>query len=193
MLGASRLTCQSSAQTDLPWPCAAATLRFPFRGSRTSANWQRADATLPTQILSPDSPLRQAAMPLPPFSPCPARRPSAPALRFPVRASSAETKARPGQATLHPTTPDPVARGEAPLVPLRPNLPRRCDTWPPALSATRISGASSRAERSDLPPDPMVHWRYLHSVSEANHQRSTSPSTMSIEPRMAIRSAMSTP
>src|SRR5207237_7239378 len=76
---------------------------------------------------------------LPPFSSGPAPRPSAPALRFPVRASSAETKARPGQVTLHPTTPDPVARGKAPLVPLRRNLPRRCDTWPPALSAARIS------------------------------------------------------
>src|SRR2546430_16176010 len=45
---------------------------------------------------------------------------------------------RPGPATLHPTTPGPVARGPVLLAPLRPNPPPRSGTWPPALSAARI-------------------------------------------------------
>src|SRR6202030_4044977 len=90
---------------------AAAASHFLFQVSLASAGSPPAGAALPTRTPSPSSPQRQAAALRRPSLPCPAPKPLAPALRFPVRASSAETKARPVRATLHLTTPGPVARG----------------------------------------------------------------------------------
>src|SRR6266851_3709916 len=86
-----------------------------------------------------DNPPRRLAAPRPPFSPCPALRLSAPALRFPARASSAKTRVHPAPAARRPAAPGPAVREKALLAPLPPSPPPRSGISPPALFAARIS------------------------------------------------------
>src|SRR5260370_14443079 len=137
--GASPPRVQSSGQIVLRSSNAAAAHHFPFQEWPASADSPRAAATLPVRILSPSSPPRQAATLRPRSSPCPAPKPSAPALRFPARASTSRMTNRPGPAAPRPAAPDPVAREEAPLAPPRPIPLPQSGTWPPALFAARIS------------------------------------------------------
>src|SRR4029077_1362006 len=130
---------QSSVQTVLRWSSVAAAHHFLFRVSPASADWQRAAATLPIRIPLPDSPPRQAVAPQPQFSPCPARKPSAPALRSPAHASTSRRKVHLAPAAPRPTKPGQVAREEVPPAPLPPNLPPRSDTWLPELAAIHIA------------------------------------------------------
>src|ERR1700687_5143173 len=136
--GASPRNGRSSGRIALPSSNAAAGRHSLFQVWPASAKLPRAGAALPARNLSPSSPQRQAAAPRLPFSPCPVPKPSALALRFPVRASSAETIGRPVPEARRPAALGPVARGEALLAPLRPNPPPRSGIWLPAPSAARI-------------------------------------------------------
>src|SRR6202171_203634 len=129
---------RSSGRIALRSSNAASGRHFLFQVWPATSELPRAGAALPVRNLSPSSRRRQAAGLRLPFSPCPAPRPSAPALRFPDRASSAETIARPVPAARRPAAPSPVACWQALLAPLRPNPPPRSDIWLPAPSAARI-------------------------------------------------------
>src|ERR1700686_2117271 len=137
-LAASPPSVRSFGRIALRSSNAASGRHFLFQVWRASAELPRAGAALPVRNLSPSSRRRQAAAPRLPFSPCPAPKPSALALRFPVRASSAETIGRPVPEARRPAALGPVARGEALLAPLRPNPPPRSGIWLPAPSAARI-------------------------------------------------------
>src|SRR5713226_4596621 len=136
---ASPPSARSSGQTVLRSSNVAAGRHFLFQAWPASAELPRAAAVPPTRTPSPDNPLRQAAALQLPSSPCPAPRPLAPALRFPVRASSAETIVHPVPAARRPAAPGRAARGQAPLAPPRPNPPPQSDTWPPAPASARTS------------------------------------------------------
>src|SRR2546421_5394072 len=118
---------------------AAAAHHFLFPGSPVSENSLPAGAAPPTQTLSPNNPPPQPAGLRPPFSQCPAPKPSAPAPRFPARASTAKMRAHPAPATRRPAAPGPAVREATPLAPLPPTPPPQFDTSPPAPFAGRIS------------------------------------------------------
>src|SRR6266567_8708720 len=137
--GAFPPSARSSGQIVLRSSSAAAARHSLFQAWPPSIKSRRAGVILPARILSPGNPPRQAAALRPPFSPCPAPKPSAPALRFPGRASSAKTIGRPAPAAPRRVAPGRAVREAALPVPLPPNPPPRSGTLPPVLFVARIS------------------------------------------------------
>ena len=115
---------QSSRQTGLRLPVAAAANRFPVPAKPVSINLPPAAAIHPVQILLPDSPPLPTATPRQRSSPRPARTRSALAHGFPGREAISGTIARPARAAPHRAAPNPASQSATFRVPpLRSRLP----------------------------------------------------------------------
>src|SRR5579859_136083 len=130
---------QSSVRIVPPSPSAVATNHFLFRASPASTSSPRVAVVLPIRIPSPNNPPRRVAKPPPRSSPYPAPKPSAPALRFPARASRAEIPVRSARATPRPAAQDQASPYSKPPAPLPPNLLPRSGISLRAPAAIRTS------------------------------------------------------
>src|ERR1700676_2568478 len=138
-IAASPRCARSSVRTAPRSSSGAADHYFPFRVSLVSADSPRAVSAHRDQTLSPDNlPLPDATLP-PPSPRYPARKPSAPVLRFPARASTAKTQSHFVPEAPRPTAPNPAVRGAARHARPPPNLPLRLGTSLPRLDAARTA------------------------------------------------------